>query len=65
MQVLPSSGKLYAGYSRDELFCPEKNIIAGTKILKHYQRTSPNLESALAKYSGNTPGYYERVKRRM
>jgi soluble lytic murein transglycosylase-like protein len=65
MQVMPNSGKLYAGFSRSELFCPEKNIIAGTKILKYYQRTSPNLRVALDKYSGGADGYYEKVKRRM
>lgn len=65
MQVLPQSGKVYAGFSRAELFCPEKNIIAGTKILKYYQRISPNLRSALDKYSGGATGYYEKVARRM
>jgi len=65
MQVMPSSGKLYAGFSRSELFCPEKNIIAGTKILKYYQKTSANLRAALEKYSGGAEGYYEKVMRRM
>lgn len=65
MQVLPESGKLYAGYSMDELFCPEKNIIAGCKILKMYQKNSPNLKVALAKYSGGAANYYERVMKKM
>ena len=61
MQVLPESGRHYAGISRFDLFCPEKNIIAGTKILKYYQKTSPNLKVALSKYSGNAKGYYQKV----
>jgi hypothetical protein len=65
MQVLPSSGKIYTGFSREELFCPEKNIIAGTTILKHYQRTSSTLHMALIKYSGGAKGYYGKVMREM
>jgi soluble lytic murein transglycosylase-like protein len=65
MQVLPSSGKHFAGYSRTDLFCPEKNIIAGTKILAYYQRTSPTLQVALNKYSGNAKGYYNKIMEAM
>lgn len=65
MQVLPASGHHFLGYSKSELLCPEKNIIAGTTILKYYQRTSPNLKEALHKYSGGAEGYYEKVMRRM
>jgi membrane-bound lytic murein transglycosylase MltF len=66
MQVLPASGKFYAGISdRKDLFCPETNIVAGTKILKYYQRTSPDLRTALNKYSGGAVGYFEKVMRRM
>jgi len=65
MQVMPESSKWLVGYSRKDLFCPEKNIIAGTKILKYYQRTSPNLRVALNKYSGGADRYYEKVMRNM
>jgi soluble lytic murein transglycosylase-like protein len=59
MQVMPAS----AGLSREQLFCPEKNIIAGCKILKYYQRTSPDLRTALHKYSGGAEGYFEKVQK--
>lgn len=65
MQVMPSSGLHFAGYSREDLFCPVKNINAGTRILKHYQKTSSSLEEALKKYSGNAKGYYNKVVGRM
>lgn len=65
MQVMPSTAKWLTGYSRADLFCPEKNIIAGTMILRHYQKTSPNLRVALAKYSGNANNYYRKVMEAM
>ena len=65
MQVLPLSAMWHAGFSREELFCPEKNIIAGCKILLAYQRTSPSLRMALIKYSGGAEGYYEKVMSQM
>ena len=65
MQVLPLSGMWHAGFSREELFRPEKNIIAGCKILLAYQRTSPSLRMALIKYSGGAEGYYEKVMSQM
>jgi len=64
MQVMPSTAMLF-GFSKEDLFCPAKNIIAGTTILKHYQRISPNLRVALAKYSGGARNYYERVQKEM
>jgi len=65
MQVMPESGKHWAGMTRRDLFCPVKNIIAGTKILKYYQRTSPNLKVALRKYSGGAKGYFWKVRKEM
>jgi len=65
MQVLPSSGMWHAGFSREELFHPEKNIIAGCRILMFCQRTSLSLRMALIKYSGGAKGYYEKVMRQM
>jgi soluble lytic murein transglycosylase-like protein len=61
MQVMPQSARM----TREDLFCPEKNIIAGTQILKYFQRTSPSLEIALHKYSGGSAGYAQKVIRRM
>jgi soluble lytic murein transglycosylase-like protein len=61
MQVMPTS----AGLSREELFCPERNIIAGCRLLKYYQRTSPDLRTALHRYSGGASGYFEKVMRQL
>ena len=65
MQVLPQSGKEYAGVSRTELFDIEKNIQVGCKIVKIYERTSPNLKIALGRYSGGAKGYYQKVMKAM
>ena len=66
MQVMPASARMVGlNYSKEDLKCPEKNIIAGTRILKYYQRTSRTLEEALDKYSGGATNYYQKVMRRM
>jgi soluble lytic murein transglycosylase len=65
MQVLPTSGKIYAGVSRADLFDPEKNIQVGCKILKMYQRQSKTLGEALAKYSGGAANYHRKVIKEM
>ena len=66
MQVMPASAKMVGlNYSKEDLKCPEKNIKAGTAILKYYQRTSRTLEEALNKYSGGAVGYAQKVLRRM
>lgn len=65
MQVMPSSARYHIGYSRYDLFCPVKNIEAGCKILKDYQRGTRNLRVALFRYSGGQHDYYQRVMRAM
>jgi hypothetical protein len=65
MQVMPSSARQFVTLKHLDLTCPVENIKAGTTILKHYQKTSPNLRVALRKYSGGAAGYYEKVTRRM
>ena len=64
MQVMPSTAKLF-GFSKEDLNCPAKNILAGIAILKYYQRTSPNLRVALAKYSGGSRHYHKRVMKEL
>jgi hypothetical protein len=61
MQVMPSSSRL----SRTDLFCPEKNIQEGCRILKDFQRRTKTLSRALHLYSGGASGYAEKVMRRM
>lgn len=63
MQVRPASARMVGlNYNRADLLCPEKNIQAGTRILKHYQRvTGGNMEKALDLYSGGARGYYRKV----
>ena len=65
MQVLPNSGWHFTRFSRADLFDIEKNIQAGTTILKYYQNTSPTLRVALNRYSGGSVGYYEKVLKAM
>jgi soluble lytic murein transglycosylase-like protein len=65
MQVLPASGRFYAGLSVQDLFDVEKNIQAGCKILKIYQSQEKTLRAALHRYSGGASGYYEKVMRAM
>ncbi|HQO78820.1 MAG TPA: transglycosylase SLT domain-containing protein, partial [Thermodesulfobacteriota bacterium] len=52
-------------YTKTELLDPEKNLFAGTTILKNMLNTSTNLEEALHKYSGGAKDYASKVKRRM
>lgn len=62
MQVMPASARMVGlNYTRHDLLCPEKNIVAGTRILRHYQRTTGSLREALRLYSGGARNYYERV----
>ncbi len=67
MQVKPASARMVGlDYRAADLLCPEKNIRAGTRILRHYQRlTRGNLERALDLYSGGARNYYERVLKEM
>jgi len=66
MQVKPASARMVGlDYRAADLLCPEKNIRAGTRILRHYQRTSGSLREALRLYSGGARNYYERVMREM
>lgn len=52
-------------WTRSELRNPEKNLFAGTAILKHYMENSKSLDEALHKYSGGAKDYANKVKRRM
>jgi len=52
-------------WTKKELLDPEKNLFAGTTILKNMLNTSTNLEEALHKYSGGAKDYASKVKRRM
>jgi len=63
MQVRPASARMVGlNYSRADLMCPEKNIRAGTRILKRYQRLAKgDMQKALALYSGGARGYYRKV----
>lgn len=67
MQVKPASARMVGlDYRAADLLCPEKNIQAGTRILRHYQRlTGGNLERALDLYSGGARNYYGRVMKEM
>lgn len=63
MQVhLPTWGHKW---SKKELLTPEKNLFAGTEILKKYLNESRSLDEALHKYSGGAKDYASKVKRRM
>ena len=63
MQVhYPTWGHLW---TKKELRDPEKNLLAGTSILKMYMRESATLNEALHKYSGGAKDYASKVKRRM
>ena len=66
MQVKPASARMVGlDYRAADLVCPEKNIVAGTRILRHYQRTTGSLREALRLYSGGARNYYERVMKEM
>ena len=50
MQVKPSTGRML-GYSRAELFDPEKNVEAGTRYLEMLMDETGQIEAALAAYN--------------
>ena len=50
MQVKPSTGRML-GYSRAELFDPEKNVEAGTRYLEMLVDKTGHIEDALAAYN--------------
>ena len=50
-------------HTRRDLLDPERNLLAGTAILRKYLNESSTLKEALRKYSGGEPEYYEKVMR--
>jgi len=50
MQIKPSTGRML-GYSRAELFDPEKNVAAGTRYLEMLIDQTGHIEDALAAYN--------------
>lgn len=52
-------------WSRRQLMDPERNLMAGTTILKQYMRESGSLEEALRKYSGGARDYAKKVRKGM
>jgi len=48
-------------HTRRDLLDPERNLLAGTAILRKYMDESSTLKEALRKYSGGEPEYYEKV----
>lgn len=50
-------------HTRRDLLDPERNLMAGTDILRKYLNESSTLKEALRKYSGGEPEYYEKVMR--
>ena len=48
-------------HTRRDLLDPERNLMAGTDILRKYLNESSTLKEALRKYSGGEPEYYEKV----
>lgn len=48
-------------HTRRDLLDPERNLLAGTAILRKYLDESSTLKEALRKYSGGEPGYFEKV----
>ena len=52
-------------WSRKQLLDPERNLMAGTTILKQYMRESGSLEEALRKYSGGARDYAKKVRKGM
>jgi len=48
--------------TKQDLFCPEKNVLAGTYILTKYHRVSKgDMRKTLKKYSGNAKGYHNKI----
>lgn len=65
MQVKTASAQMVGlNYSERDLKCPEKNLIAGTRILKYYI-SKYGLMEGLSKYSGGAKGYPEKIIRKM
>ena len=52
-------------HTRTDLLDPERNLLAGTAILRMYIDESSTLKEALRKYSGGEPEYYSKVKKAM
>lgn len=52
-------------HTRSDLLDPERNLMAGTAILRKYLNESSTLKEALRKYSGGEPEYYSKVKKAM
>ena len=52
-------------WSKKDLMDPERNLMAGTTILKQYMRESGSLEEALRKYSGGARDYAKKVRNGM
>ena len=50
-------------HTRRDLLDPERNLLAGTAILRKYLNESSTVKEALRKYSGGEPEYYEKVMR--
>ena len=50
-------------HTRSDLLDPERNLMAGTAILRKYLNESSTLKEALRKYSGGEPEYDEKVMR--
>ena len=48
-------------HTRRDLLDPERNLLAGTAILRKYLDESSTLKEALRKYSGGEPEYYDKV----
>ena len=48
--------------TKQDLFCLEKNVLAGTYILTKYHRVSKgDMRKTLKKYSGNAKGYHNKI----
>jgi len=60
MQILPATGRML-GYSRQELFDPQKNVEAGTLYLGAMLDQFGNIETALAAYNCG-PAKHQRPK---
>jgi soluble lytic murein transglycosylase-like protein len=52
-------------WSRKQLLDPERNLMAGTTILKQYIKESRSLDEALHKYSGGAKDYAKKIRRGM
>ena len=66
MQVKPASARMVGlDYTVKDLMCPIKNIRAGCRILKFYQKRTKTLSGALRRYSGGSKKYSRRVYKEM